>query len=348
MMSDFEKKIGIVKLLSQEGKQDSQFTPPELCQEILDKIDVTDKTILTFNIEFVLTLIFKYNVDRSNITIYTVNEQVKNICKSSGVKCIDTMEPSMKFDVVVGNPPFNDSQSLKNNTGNYMSSSKRLHLTFIDKALQMSGNVVMIAPVRGWWVGKHKANHAEKYSQQGLYLVEDKGLPFEGVFTGEIGVFYFNKDVEFIRDDFGQKDPLSNSIVDQYVMHSMAGERTPNSLKDELLDGGQYKVILTSMQDGYTNDDNLFEDKSRGNWRVGFNHNGNKGGKGVFGGRIQVVAPTDYLSLSMSCLVVSCEKEAQEVCDYLMSDEIIKLMCDIKVSCTNSKYHMSFIKPYTC
>ena len=332
MLSDFEKKIIATKELYRRGALDNHFTPPELCQEILDKIDVVDKKILALNIEFVLTLVLKYNVDRSNITMVSSNDIIRGVCERSGVKCIDTMETNMKFDVVIGNPPF----------------AKKLHLKFIDKALQMSSNVVMIAPVRGWWVGKHKANHVEKYSQQGLYLVEDKGLPFKGVFTGEIGVFYFNKGVEFIRDDFGQKDPLSNSIVDQYVMYPMVGKRTAGSLKGNLLDSGKYRVVLTSMQDGYTNDDNLFEDKSRGNWRVGFNVNGNKGGKGVFGGRIQVVAPTDYLSLSMSCLVVSCEKEAQEVCDYLMSDEIIKLMCDIKVSCTNSKYHMSFIEPYTC
>ena len=240
------------------------------------------------------------------------------------------METNVKFDVVVGNPPF----------------AKKLHLKFIDKVLEISNNVVMVAPVRGWWVGKNKAKYAEKYSKLGLYLVEDEGMPFEGVVTGEIGVFYFNKDVEFIRDDFGQKNPLSSSIVDQYVMYPMAGKRTAGSLRGNLLDSGKHRVVITSMRDGYTNDDNLFEDKSRGNWRVGFNVNGNKGGKGVFGGRVQVVAPTDYLSMSMSCLVVSCEKEAQQVCEYLMSDEIIKLMGDIKVSCTNSKYHMSFIEPY--
>jgi len=318
--------------MTQDGNVNvsSEFTPAEICQEILDKIDVVNKTILTFNIEFVLTLIYKYNVDRSNITICTDDDIIRGICERCGVKCIDTMEPNMKFDVVIGNPPF----------------SKKQHLVFIDKALEMSDNVVMIAPVRGWWVGKHKAKHVEKYSQQGLYLVEDKGLPFEGVFTGEIGVFYFNKDVEFIRDDFGQKDPLSNSIVDQYVMYNNAGDGLAGGLKDNLLDSGKYRVVITSKQYGYTNDDNLFKDRSRGNWRVGFNHNGNKGGKGVFGGPIQVVAPTDYLSHSMNCLIVNSEKEAQGVCDYLMSDEIIKLMCDIKVSCTNSKHHLSFIEPY--
>ena len=38
---------------------------------------------------------------------------------------------------------------------------------------------------------------------------------------------------------------------------------------------------------------------------------------------MQVVAPDDYLSMSMSCFVVSSKKEAQAVCDYLMSDEQI-------------------------
>jgi hypothetical protein len=73
----------------------------------------------------------------------------------------------------------------------------------------------------------------------------------------------------------------------------MVGERTPGELKGTLLDAGKYKVILTSTKIQYTNDNNLFEDRSRGNWRVAFNHNGNKEGNSIYGGKVQVASPTD-------------------------------------------------------
>ena len=204
----------------------------------------------------------------------------------------------------------------------------------------------MVAPVRGWFVGKNKDRYLERYKQKGLYLIENKGMPFDNAVTGEIGVFHFNKDKEFVRDEFEQDNPLANSIVNQYKMYTMVGKRNPGELAGTLSDTGKYRVILTSTKIQYTDDNNLFEDRSRGSWRVAFNHNGNKEGKSIYGGKIQVAKPTDYLSMSMSCLVVTSEEEAQNVCDYLMSDDITNLMRAIKVSNTNSKYHMSFIPQY--
>jgi hypothetical protein len=250
------------------------------------------------------------------------------------------------FDVVVGNPPFNDDQNQKANTGNYVSASKKLHLEFINKSLELAKQVVMVAPVRGWFVGKNKDRYLERYKQKGLYLIENKGMPFDNAVTGEIGVFHFDKDAEFIRDEFEQTNPLASSIVDQYKMYTMVGRRNPGELAGTLLAIGKYRVILTSTKIQYTDNDDLFEDRSRGNWRVAFNHNGNKEGKSIYGGKVQVAKPTDYLSMSMSCLVVSSEEEAQNVCNYLMSDEITNLMREVKVSNTNSKYHMSFIPQY--
>jgi|TARA_R110000868_G_scaffold280569_1_gene540767 hypothetical protein len=286
-------------------------------------------------------LFFKYNqIDESNLNLTYVTQD--EYFKLEGTK--DNMK--YPFDQVVGNPPFNDDQNQKANTGNYVSASKKLHLEFINKSLELAPAVSMVAPVRGWFVGKNKDRYLTRYKKHGLYLIENKGMPFDNAVTGEIGVFSFNKDEAFIRDEFEQSNPLTSSIIDQYKMYTMVGKRNPGNLAGTLLKTGKFRVILTSTKIEYTDNDNLFEDRSRGNWRVAFNHNGNKTGKSIYGGKVQVANPTDYLSMSMSCFVVSSEEEAHNVCNYLMSDEITNLMREIKVSNTNSKYHMSFIPQY--
>ena len=287
------------------------------------------------------SLFFKYNqIDESNLDLTYVTQD--EYFKLEGTK--DNMK--YPFDQVVGNPPFNDDQNQKANTGNYVSASKKLHLEFINKSLELAPSVTMVAPVRGWFVGKNKDKYLALYKKHGLYLTENKGMPFDNAVTGEIGVFYFNKNEAFIRDEFEQTNPLKSSIVDQYKMYTMVGERTPGELEGTLSATGKYRVILTSTKIEYTNNNNLFKDRSRGNWRVAFNHNGNKTGKSIYGGKVQVATPTDYLSKSTSCFVVGSKEEAQNICDYLMSDEITNLMREIKVSNTNSKYHMSFIPQY--
>lgn len=286
-------------------------------------------------------LFFKYNgIDESslNLTYITQDEFFQ----------LEGTTDNMKypFDAVVGNPPFNDDQNEKANTGNYVSASKKLHLEFIDKSLKLAPEVHMVSPVRGWFVGKNKDKNFEKYTKEGLYLIENKGMPFENAVTGEIGVFHFNKAKKFIRDEFTQEKPLEYSIVDQYKMYTMVGKKTPGDLAQDLSETGKYRVILTSTKFGFTDDNNLFSDQSRGNWRVAFNHNGNKTGTSIYGGKMQVAKPDDYLSMSMSCFVVGSEEEAREVCNYMMSQEITDLMREVKVSNTNTKYHMSFVPPY--
>ena len=278
-------------------------------------------------------------------SVNNINEDSLNITYITQKEYFDLNSSIHKFQIV-GNPPFNDDQNKKANTGNYVSASKKLHLEFIDKALTLSDNVVMVAPVRGWWIGKNKDKNFKKYREKGLYLIENKGMPFDGAVTGEIGVFHFDKTKKFLRDEFSQRNPLEKSIVDQFKICTMVGKRTPGDLIDDLKDSGTYRVILTSTKYGYTDNDNLFEDPSRGNWRVAFNHNGNKTGTSIYGGKMQVATPNDYLSMSMSCFIVNSKEEAEEVCKYMMSDTITDLMREIKVSNTNSKYHMSFVPPY--
>ena len=254
-----------------------------------------------------------------------------------------TWETNMKFDVVIGNPPFNDDQNIKNNSGNYVSGSKKLHLAFMDKALELAPVVVMIAPVRGWFVGKNKPAYLTKYTAKGMYRVENKAMPFS-VVTGEIGVFYFDAARPFEVDEFtAECVPLSHSVLDDFEMYSMVGAWSTVPIKENSLPSGKYEIIITSKNKVYTDSNTLFDDPTRGNWRVAFNHNGNKTGASVYGGAMLTACPNTYLSKSMSCFITESEEQATQLRDQLMSPEMLDWMRKVKVSNTNSKYHFSFL-----
>lgn len=332
----------------------SLYASNRLCRRILDSVLRKNKTAdfigVFFTVEFAAEL---HKRGYKNVVVMTEKfcPETKKITEVMGYKYLlieEVENKNMKFDVIVGNPPFNDDQNEKENNGNYVSTSKRLHLEFIDKALKLSDIVVMIAPVRRWWTGSTKTSNFKKYVNKGLYKVEDLGYPFVGSHTGEIGAFYFDKSKEFEEDQFPQNEPLTDNITTQYKWMGMVGDKTTGELSAILHSEGTYKVILTSKNIMYTNDNNLFDDPSRGNWRVAFNHNGNKKGKSIYAGPMQVVEPDAFLSKSMSCFITESEEEANELCEYLMSDEIIELIREIKISNTNSKYHFSFVPPIVC
>ena len=84
-------------------------TPRELCKEITSKIDVQNRKILVlYNIEFVLTLVYDFDVDPNNITFLSDHTSKSLYVSMTGVKSIITnLEATqMKFDVVIGNPPY--------------------------------------------------------------------------------------------------------------------------------------------------------------------------------------------------------------------------------------------------
>ncbi|MCX7593127.1 MAG: Eco57I restriction-modification methylase domain-containing protein [Fischerella sp.] len=109
-------------------------TPQGLVEEILSHLPLQGSILVLFNIEFVISLIYTYKVDPSSITFYSDHKNKSYFCKKLGVKYIESLETDMKFDVVVGNPPYQDK------------TNSNLYKKFISKAKEISNLVALIVP----------------------------------------------------------------------------------------------------------------------------------------------------------------------------------------------------------
>jgi hypothetical protein len=144
------------------------FTPEELVKEMLDKIPTSvwenpTSNFLdpcmgkgTFLIDILrrLTTIYGYSKEDAMSRIYGYDVRVKyiNYLKRGGFKNVfhkDFLSENidMKFDVVIGNPPF------QNNLENGQKSKKTLWSLFIQKSFELTkqnGYCSMVSP-DGWW-----------------------------------------------------------------------------------------------------------------------------------------------------------------------------------------------------
>jgi hypothetical protein len=146
-------------LFDKLGKNDTQnvFTPPRLIRRMLSKIKFTSnsKILVWYNIEFLVYLVKEIGLSQKNIYIYT-NTKDKLILKKQGYNVIFQEEINfdninnelneMKFDVVLGNPPFQ-----KNLKSGYKSVdnpwAKFIYLS--SQLVTNNGYIIMISP-DGW------------------------------------------------------------------------------------------------------------------------------------------------------------------------------------------------------
>lgn len=117
------------------------YTPQSLVEEVLTGINIKGKILVMFNVEFVISLVYTYNIDPENITFYSDHINKSRICSKLGVKYITNLESEMKFDVIVGNPPFKN--------GNETGGKSSLWRKIVAKAwtlIKNEGTLAIIAP----------------------------------------------------------------------------------------------------------------------------------------------------------------------------------------------------------
>ncbi len=139
-------------LVSFEGAH-KIYTPQVLVEEILSKINLSGDILVMFNIEFVISLVYTYNIDPGTITFYSDHQNKSEMARRLGVKyVITTLETDMKFDVIVGNPPYQDKKGNENSTN-----SADLATQFVYKSFDLSRqSIALIIPSD--WVGPNTSN----------------------------------------------------------------------------------------------------------------------------------------------------------------------------------------------
>tara|TARA_B110000503_G_scaffold134688_1_gene214069 strand:- start:126 stop:1304 length:1179 start_codon:yes stop_codon:yes gene_type:complete len=113
------KQLQLFKLLKEQSivlfKDSHNVHTAELViDKILDNIDTNyDCFLVLYNIEFTLSLIYKYNVDPKNITFLSDHENKTDLAKRLNIKCFQ-MEEKIKMNkrpIMLINPPYtNGSQ----------------------------------------------------------------------------------------------------------------------------------------------------------------------------------------------------------------------------------------------
>jgi len=131
-------------LINFDGAHDIH-TPRALVEEILSKIKLHGDILVMFNIEFVVSLVRTYKIDPDTITFYSDHDNKSEMSRRLGVKYITTLGTDMKFDVVVGNPPYQDREGMENTT-----TSADLASIFVKKSFQLSNNIVALIIPSDW------------------------------------------------------------------------------------------------------------------------------------------------------------------------------------------------------
>jgi len=239
-----------LQVFERVGKNDTQnvFTPPRLIRRMFSEIDFTSngKVLVWYNVEILVYLVKEIGLSPKNIYIYT-NTEDKLILKKQGYNVVyhESLDfdkitsefKKMKFDVIVGNPPYH----LIDGGGNG-SSAVSIYDKFTYKSLELCDKVLLITPSRWFKGGKGLSGfRSHMLSRSDIKLIvhyQNEKEWFDVDLPGGVSYFYIDKKysgvTKFInhetQSEFNIKlntrdilisDTVSNGIIDKVLIKGL-------------------------------------------------------------------------------------------------------------------------------
>jgi hypothetical protein len=116
------------------------FTRRQVVEPMMKRIDLTGTFLVMLNVEFVISLVYTYNINTKNIKFYSDSmNKTKFVNRMGVVNVITELDKDMKFDVIVSNPPYQHPTN-----GRW-----KLWIEFIKKSFSVvseGGIIAMITP----------------------------------------------------------------------------------------------------------------------------------------------------------------------------------------------------------
>lgn len=284
---------------------------------------------------------------------------------SPNISCKDFLITSGKYDIIVGNPPYNEARIKE-------TSDQPLYSKFIVKALEMTDRLLFIVPSR-WFSGGKGLDEFRKSMLSRKDIVCIHHIPSSRTIwptvdiKGGVNYFYINKTKHTEKTEFVSGTNSSLIQLDKYDI------LVPNPKDYAYINAVASKPSIQSLyySTGYfginTNDHRLVKawrpgyikchvSASKGFmqyinpkhvknpydfWKVATPQGSGKGGDGF--GKILILGPSEVASQTYFFFKVGSKSEAQSLKSYLETETVNKLLSLRKIDQHISEHTLAWI-----
>ena len=326
-------------------------TPWELCFEILGNIkqsvtDLSNKKILVVDTVEFIPVLLAFGVNKCNIVFVAPYEFKGKIASSLGVTVVQesllTWKPNMKFDVVVGNPPYQDGKN------------KLLYRSFVTKSFDLSTHIVaMVTPAS--WNSAGMTPFKRTVINNGLVYYNYLGTKTFTESQNDVCAFVCNKtDVtRELRVKNENEEQLILGVADHGVIPHRTMKAAPilvklsnftgmdteyvrGVLNPEKFSCGNEKFIVRNGYSGQPAEELSVDSKSsigKGNHKVVVAYNSSIGNIGP----AKYVDPSYSIGYAVACFQFSTINECDNFVAYINSKIVKFTVKNLKTSIQNAK-----------